>query len=329
MPLALEISAADDRTSRSDRRLARVAFGSSHEIGEDPRDIRIGLPPLDGCALAECWRSERPVETGRHGEIAFAGDGHVFFGHVLLEESRSVDLDSIGHHAYSAILDWLEAFGGLHLLRVWNYVPSINRIDAGLERYRSFCVGRSRALADREIAEQALPAASGVGSAAAGLMISFLAAADAGRQVENPRQVSAFRYPRQYGPRSPSFSRALVYRQRDDRSLLFISGTASIVGHETRHAGSLGEQCAETFRNIAAVSMNAGGDHRPRALRVYIRHPEHTDDILAHCRRHFGADTPIIPLSSAICRQDLLVEIEGVASDGHPSGEAKVASGRS
>ena len=54
----------------SDRLLARISFGSSHEIDlADPRLVQVGLPPISGGAPAEQWMSATPVETGRHDEI--------------------------------------------------------------------------------------------------------------------------------------------------------------------------------------------------------------------------------------------------------------------
>ncbi len=320
MPLKLAIGGigdlgADDRCS-----LARIRFGKAHKIEADPRSIMIGQPAFelpqhtDEQSPVEHWQSARPVETGQHGEIAYASDGRFLFGHLLLDEVPGQSLETPAHHAYTSILSCLRAFGGLHLLRIWNIVGAINEDQAGLERYRSFCVGRSRALADQGFADQALPAASGVGSTAPGLMISFIAASDPGRQVENPRQVSAFRYPPEHSPRSPSFSRALLYPLTPDRNLLFISGTASITGHQTMHAGSLDLQFEETCRNLDAVMAAAGGRCSLEALRVYIRHDEDAPAVVAHCRRHFGEALPIIPLKSAICRRELLLEIEGVAS---------------
>ena len=49
-----------------------------------------------------------------------------------------------------------------------------------------------------------------------------------GTPVENPRQVSAYRYPREYGPQSPTFARALL--PPSPRVPLLLSGTASIDG---------------------------------------------------------------------------------------------------
>ena len=318
MPLQLAVETIGDHVADDRRTLARFTFGDAHRIDEEQRFVTIGQPALLGPSPVECWKSARSVESGRFRDIAYAGDGRFLFGHILLEETPGTCLETPAHHAYTAILDCLDSFGGLHLLRIWNVVDAINETQEGLERYRSFCVGRSRAFADRDFPDQDLPAASGVGSEAPGLMISFLAATDPGRQIENPRQVSAFRYPSKHGPRSPSFSRALIYPLTNDDSLLIISGTASIVGHETVHVGSLEKQFEETCRNVDAVMAAANPDtcHRNKlqALRVYVRHEKDAPAVMVACRRRFGEKLPIIPLKSAICRRDLLVEIEGVAA---------------
>lgn len=319
MPLHYSIETRPENTSPDDRILARSGFGSQHEIGADPRFVTIGLPCFDASPAVECWRSERSVETGQVGDIAFASDGRFLFGHLHLAEAPGSCLEVPAYHAYTSILNSLNAFGGLHLLRAWNYVDAINEDQAGLERYRSFCVGRSRAFADQDFPDQTLPAATGVGATASGLMISFLAAADPGQQIENPRQVSAFNYPERYGPRSPSFSRALIYNLVPEQTLLFISGTASIVGHETVHIDDLEAQFEETCRNLDAVSQEAVArspwDRSTlRSLRLYVRHEEHAEAAIAMARRHFGEQLPIISLKSNICRKDLLLEIEGVAS---------------
>src|SRR4029077_5387998 len=133
-----------------------------------------------------------------------------------------------------------------HLLRVWNYFPHINDDADGVERYVRFNAGRHDAFAakGRATATDA-PAACALGSRGTDLVIYFLAAKRAGQQIENPRQVSAFRYPPQYGPRSPPFAGAMLARPTG-KPLLFVSGTASIVGHETLHHGDAAAQAAET-----------------------------------------------------------------------------------
>jgi enamine deaminase RidA (YjgF/YER057c/UK114 family) len=109
------------------------------------------------------------------------------------------------------------------------------------------------------------------------LSIAFMAGKAPAVPLENPRQVSAYNYPADYGPRSPTFSRgALGYLPGQE--ILFISGTASIVGHQTVHPGDVAGQCRECIANIAAVLGEANRQRRsaPFALdelvyRVYVR----------------------------------------------------------
>ncbi len=148
----------------------------------------------------------------------------------------------------------LEQTGCAHLLRVWNYLPQINGDGGGLERYRQFNLGRQQAFVEAgQAAFEGAPAACALGIHQGALCIRFLAGRTAPLPIENPRQVSAYRYPPTYGPRAPTFSRAAIAEIGGGEVALFISGTASIVGHETVHVGEVLAQTQETLRNLDAV----------------------------------------------------------------------------
>src|SRR5204862_4731485 len=119
------------------------------------------------------------------------------------------------------------------------------------EHYKRFSTGRHDALIAAGFAKSDFPAACAVGMRGGNLAIHFLASRERGRNVENPRQVSAYDYPRQYGVRSPSFARATVAADGS----VFISGTASVVGHETLRIGDVGAQCEETIANLSRVAQ--------------------------------------------------------------------------
>src|SRR6185503_5831087 len=94
-----------------------------------------------------------------------------------------------------------------------------------------------------------LPAASAVGIAGPDLVIDCLASASGGAPVENPRQIAPWQYSRRYGPKPPCFARGTVTRL-NDRRMLLIGGTASIVGEESRHPGDLTAQVGELLINL-------------------------------------------------------------------------------
>jgi enamine deaminase RidA (YjgF/YER057c/UK114 family) len=201
---------------------------------------------------------------------------------------------------------------------VWNYLPEINRESHGTERYRQFNSARHQVLrATGRPLTGSVPAASALGGAPdSPLVVYFLAGRTAPTFVENPRQVSAYHYPRRYGTHSPVFSRATLLRQPGWLTL-FISGTASIVGHRSLHVGDIAAQTRETLANIEALlteanrtAPGAGFTLRSLACKVYVRRPGDLPVIQTHLNQALGGDARVIYLQADICRQDLLVEIE-------------------
>ncbi|MDE2051437.1 MAG: hypothetical protein KGJ72_10515, partial [Gammaproteobacteria bacterium] len=226
--------------------------------------------------------------------------------------------------AYREMYATLTALDSPHLVRVWNYIPDINLETHGLERYRQFNTARQEAsLACGRAVAGAVPAASALGAAAASpLTIYFLASRRAPAFIENPRQVSAYRYPAQYGPRSPAFSRATVLGEGAEATL-FVSGTASIVGHRTLHAGDPAAQTRETLVNIEALLAEAERRCGTGALRletlaykVYVREPKDLQVIRAQLETSLGRAAALLYLKADICRRDLAVEIEAVGGGG-------------
>jgi chorismate lyase/3-hydroxybenzoate synthase len=152
-----------------------------------------------------------------------------------------------------------------------------------------------------------------LGSNSGPLVMYFLAGKQPGKAVENPRQVSANRYPELFGPRSPTFARAML-ATLGRQQCFFISGTASIVGYETLHHGDVQEQTQETLRNIRTLlqQMPSATSKGRMLLKAYLRYATDLPQIRAQIESEFGADCKTVYLQSNICRSDLLLEIEGV-----------------
>lgn len=315
--------------SEPERVLAAFVFDGEAPAGEgDGPAVGVPIPALAGATsnVAEVWWSDLPVLAGRCGDISFRRNGRVLIGWLRLapgaEEAEG--LEETTRRAYDAILGFLAGSGHPHLLRVWNALPRINEDDGGTERYRLFCAGRHAAFAAHGCRfDGDLPAASAVGAVpGGGLFVGFVASAEPGSHLENRRQVRAYRYPWRYGRRSPSFSRATL-KDWDGSWQLLLSGTASIVGHETLHAGDVAAQLDETLRNVgvvletaaarAGIAHPAGSILTAEALwRVYLRRPEDLPAVQAGLTRALGAPPNALYLAADICRRDLLVEIEGV-----------------
>jgi chorismate lyase/3-hydroxybenzoate synthase len=265
--------------------------------------------------MFEVWTSDQPVVRKDEDGIAYSRNQHLLFG--CLQVQADTLLEKATFDAYCRIFDLIDRLGYGYLLRAWHYVPQINVDNGGLERYARFNVGRHNAFAAKKrIIGADTPAASALGCHGRHLTIYFMASAHAGRVIENPRQTSAFRYPAQYGPRSPTFARAMLM-QAPGEAQLFVSGTSSIVGHVTMHAGDAAAQARETVANLLTViaqGQQAGFDaSSPRArllLKAYLRRPADLAMVKACLKQAFGATTGIAYLQADICRADLLVEVE-------------------
>jgi chorismate lyase / 3-hydroxybenzoate synthase len=265
--------------------------------------------------MFEIWKSASPTYACRNGRVFGARNDEMVFGTVTLEETAGLVLEDVVEESYLRIFDFLEENGFTTPIRFWNYLTAITAAERGLERYRRFNIGRHRAFSAR-LREPVPPVASGVGGRQGASVIYFLAARDAARPIQNPRQVNAFDYPPIYGPSSPRFSRASIFPSAGSHTL-FISGTASIVGHETRHVGDLAGQIVETIENLRALiavaeQENAGSNDDRWALKIYLHDPAYRETVDAALRAIFGRVDQLLYLHGDICRPELLIEIEAV-----------------
>lgn len=313
---ALDVSYVDtglEHLLAADDVLAVIGFGTSAPRSSDPRYLRVGLEPLGGAAPLEVWKVPGPVEHGSDGLVRWSGSADYCFCSVEVAEADYADLTTATETAYASLARFTRAGRWPHLLRIWNYLAAINEGAGDEERYKHFCTGRSAGM--RSVHGQGFAAASAIGRSDGEpvLQVYWLAAREAGVAVENPRQVSAWRYPREYGPTSPTFARAM--RGPCAAEQLHISGTAAVVGHQSRHDGDLPAQLDETFANLHSLLTSAGSlpdFGAGSVLKAYVRH---RDDLAATAellRQRLPDTAKRLVLLGDICRAELLVELDGI-----------------
>jgi len=304
-------AAAEDLLARPGV-LAVFGFGRAAQLPEDRRALRVGLEPLGTQpAPFEVWRGQGPVATGEDGALRWSSDGeHLFFA-LELDEAAHAGIAATTASAYRHLTRFVGASPTPHLLRLWNYLDAINAGEGDAERYRQFCEGRARGIADARWSS--FPAATAIGrqDGVRTLQVYGLATRRPGRALENPRQVSSWRYPRQYGPTAPVFARGML----DAHGQLLISGTAAVVGHASRHPDDLDAQMAETLANLDALVAAAGlpfGTPAHSYLKAYLRDPADAPRVAATLTPRLCAAEHLLLLAGDICRSDLLVEVDGV-----------------
>jgi enamine deaminase RidA (YjgF/YER057c/UK114 family) len=177
-------------------------------------------------------------------------------------------------------------------------------------RYAAYCEGGARLAGP-------IPTASAVGVDGPDMVIECLASPEPGVQVGNPRQINPWCYSRRYGPRPPCFARATI-ATLGGRKVLLIGGTASIVGEESRHAGPEA-QIAEIVANLAALIAEGARDHRSPMerladVRIYVVNAGDAEAVECALRAAAGQHLRVEAALARVCRPELLIEVEGLAT---------------
>lgn len=293
-----------------------IHFDGNCRWTEDAHCLNTGLSRLGSTPVQiERWQADTSTvwHTTSADQAKTVVTEHWCLTAVWLDTSACQSMAHATEKAYQRMLSIAEQSGMPCVVRTWNYLPHINHGAGDQETYKLFCAGRAAAYAACGITDSDFAAASALGSHAEGAVFYQLSTRTSGQHFENPLQVSAYRYPRQYGPTSPSFARATV-AQLGPQEVLFISGTASVRGHESLHNNSIEAQTTQTLNNIQTllqtVTAKLGKPVKPAFLKVYIRHPQHLDVVKSIAEARYP-ESEFIYLLADICRAELLVEIDG------------------
>lgn len=294
--------------------------------------LKLRAPVLHGEeAACEIWSINHAtlsaLKPGSYGDIQYHVNDDFLFGVISLPESTSLQnpadvtpLQYTTDLAYRQIFALMKELDYPQIYRFWNYMADINGISHGVERYRQFNAGRKDAyLATNQKVDGSFPAACALGLADGPLSIAFLLGRKPSIAIENPRQISAYEYPEEYGTATPSFSRATLLHT-ELSALLFISGTASIIGHQTQHPLDVIAQTRETLLNLETVIAEANrilGRQKFNLneifFRVYVRYAADLPLIQNEMQRYLNNTIKAVFIQADICRQELLLEIEATA----------------
>lgn len=213
------------------------------------------------------------------------------------------------------------------IVRQWNYIERITHMADEGQHYQLFNDARSH-FYNACSWENGYPAATGIGTQAGGVTVLFDAvrgSAQCSKAVDNPLQISAHSYSQQVlinnkqaHKTTPKFERAR-YVQGDEASI-YISGTAAIRGE-----ASCGEDAVEQTRltmenidyligeqNLANSGIVAPEKMAYASLRAYLKHRADLDSVVEWMYAHYPA-VDVLYLWADICREELLIEIEGIA----------------
>ena len=293
----------------------------------------IAQPPLTCKVIAEVfyydpsvWISEM-IEMEHGAAMLFKRDDtEILVGTVQDNASKNCRENSENvFGAFGKLLDNFD-FPVYSIIRQWNYLEDILGFDGEEQRYQEFNNVRS-VFYSEHFKKTGYPAATGIGMNRGGVMIEFVALNTEKahtKPLDNPEQIAAHGYSEKVlvggktcTKTTPKFERAR-YLEMFDKKLIFISGTASIRGEKTVGIGDAEEQTVVTIENIQRLyspdilaqlpdnNLQAKYGH----ARVYVKNRKDFALIKKTFKRYYG-NLPVVYIIADICRDDLLVEIEG------------------
>lgn len=293
----------------------------------------IAQPPLSCKVIVEAYYYDpelwdyQMISEGKNATALFSnGMTEILMGTVHANDNSSCKLNA--EKVFDELVETFEEaqFPLNSIVRQWNYLEDILGFDDDEQRYQEFNNVRSAAYGS-VFEPKGYPAATGIGMSHGGVIVEFVAAKSKDvltLPVDNPEQISAHQYSDKVlvGEEcilktTPKFERARYFRYRD-KKMIFISGTASIIGELTVGVGDAAKQTEVTIQNmqrlysnevLAALPDEANNPKFGHA-RVYVKNRKDYAAIRKVVKQVFG-DLPVVYILADICRDDLLVEIEG------------------
>ena len=254
----------------------------------------------------------------------------------ILDQSNEV-LDKLGE-----VLDaeWME----IHtIVRQWNYIERITHVPdypGANQHYQDFNDARSHFYARTEW-RGGYPAATGIGTAHGGIMVEVDAVDFRRRRcvaaaLDNALQVAAHDYSQNVligvadkifrHKTTPKFERAkAVVGTVDSGVQVYISGTAAIRGEESLTGVGIERQTVTTLENIDYLvsrqnlrkyGVKVEKSPEIQIFRVYLK----AENLLEPARKIIEQAYPEVRalyVLTDVCRDELLIEIEGVAFATH------------
>lgn len=215
------------------------------------------------------------------------------------------------------------------IVRQWNYIGNIVSYRNGKQNYQEFNDARTYYYA-KGAWGNGYPAATGIGAVGDCIIVGGIAFKKLGAKgvfpIDNPLQIAAHIYSKSVlidsdanaMKSTPKFERAkLIETARG--ACCFVSGTAAIRGEESMDASSARLQTIKTIENIEYLVSKENlvrfgckpYDLKYIKLHVFIKNAEDYDEVKRVVEEYYP-QIPIIYTIADVCRQELLVEIEGI-----------------
>ncbi len=260
------------------------------------------------------------------------------FASGLTSSDLSIDVEKQSEIAFQKMNAILinENLDFSSVIRQWNYIENIYNASKSegklTQNYQIFNDVRSKYYQEEKF-ENGYPAATGIGMDVGGVVIDFIASSSSKHisiySVNNPLQIDAHQYSEDVligeihnKKTSPKFERAKTV-SNNILGDIYISGTAAIKGEETIEQNEIIAQTITTIENIKKLitveNLRKNGIEvlnnsvTISSLRVYLKNKHDFSKAKELCEQYFP-NVSTLYLIADICRENLIVEIEGKAN---------------
>ena len=274
-------------------------------------------------------------------EISIREDNGVCYGIIEGSEESLLFIEGIAasdfsqsvksqsQEVFSRLDGILSAYGFAvdDIVRQWNYIGNITSHRNGRQNYQEFNDARS-AYYMTSAWSNGYPAATGIGASCEGIIVGCIAFKSDSHiyPINNPLQIAAHEYSRKVLvddnadalKTTPKFERAKLIEIGED-ACCFVSGTAAIRGELSMDMKSARSQTIQTIENIEYLVSKENlirfgckaYDLNLLNLRVYIKNAADYDEVKATVDELYP-QIPAVYTIADVCRDELLVEIEGI-----------------
>ena len=305
-----------------DEQILRLAFFGMPNDNEQYVSRRIMLREK----IRKFYGNHEPVlsyVSRRHGGFPYVvlenADGRFLFAGGLHGDVINFGIQQQSAEVFHMMGEVMrrEGFPVNSIIRQWNYIEQITRFDGPDQHYQMFNNARADFYGKTDWSN-GYPAATGIGANLGGILVDLDAAVFARSEcyatpIDNKLQIAAHAYSdqvleaAQQKKATPKFERAKSMTF-DDRRIVYISGTAAIRGEESLVGVGLGRQLHITMENIGQLI----GKAKLKMLRVYLKEKSFYEEA-RELLEGYGLNIPISYMWADVCRDELLIEIEGIA----------------
>jgi enamine deaminase RidA (YjgF/YER057c/UK114 family) len=327
----------DDRSLKAITDLVRATLHGDMVV------LLLYQPPIQGDVVMEAYYFD-PARWNCTFHSAASGEAVVFGGNgvkITTGFSRAVEDDYRSNtvKVFDGLEDLLSGTGFFmrDIVRQWNYMEHILRYEGPYQHYQLFNEARAGYYGDH-FRQGGFPAGTGIGTCGGGVIIEYIAVSDPDADtlpIDNPEQVPAYMYQQELlkgeavdrVKSTPRFERGR-YLSAAGMEMVFVSGTAAIRGQHVVYPDNSELQTLYTMDNIEQLITQKNlkkngimaGNFVFDYIRIYLKDRDDYPGVQKHCHEKYG-DVPCVWLEADVCRDELMVEIEGylVKRPGHRS----------